>query len=225
MSEEEIRLLRERALSFFGKITASLSHEINNSMAIISQLSGLMEDLLLSAERGQTLDEQKFKDLSQRITNQVKKGQDIIKRLNRFSHSVDDPDTAFDVVEVLERLVSLAQRFAFLKGVSLEHSSEHDSIVLRGNPFGLQQAVFICIQHALNASKKDETVKVTLRADNSAVTISTTCASLPEEIQSNPDLSFLLLLMEELGGKVEVGSNSGEERDVALIFPRASADG
>jgi C4-dicarboxylate-specific signal transduction histidine kinase len=225
MNEDEMRLLREQALSFFGTITASLSHEINNSMAIISELSGLLEDLLVGADRDQPLDNDKLRELSQRISNQVKKGQSIIKRLNRFAHSMDEPDAAFDAVEVLEQLMGLAQRFAFLKGVRLDHTAEQESLALRGNPFSLQQAVFICIQLALDASTKSETVNVTLRGEDSAVRIITTCASLSDEQRLEPDMSFLSLLMEELGGNVEIIRNADDTKSFVLTFPGFAGGG
>ncbi len=39
-------------LRFFGMINASISHEIKNVLAIISESAGLMEDLLLLAQKG-----------------------------------------------------------------------------------------------------------------------------------------------------------------------------
>lgn len=221
MTQEEIRLLRDQALSFFGTITASLSHEINNSVAIIGELSGLLEDLLLVAEEGKSVNEAKLKDLSQRISNQVKKGQKIIKRLNRFAHTTDDPDTTFDLGEVLDQLLELAQRFAFLKGVQLESKSESEPTPIKGNPFTLQQAVFICIRLALEGSKKNETITVSLHREDSAVKVITTCTSLPETEDVSSDLSFLSILIKELGGTVEHPPLENERRSLVLTIPRS----
>jgi C4-dicarboxylate-specific signal transduction histidine kinase len=224
MNQEEIRLLREQALSFFGTITASLSHEINNSVAIIGELSGLLQDLLLGAEEGRAIDNDKIKDISKRITGQAKKCQEIIKRLNRFAHSTDKPQTTFDASEVLDQLVMLAQRFAFLKGVQLENKSEHESITINGSPFSLQQAVFICIRLALTASKKDETVTVAFGTEDSTAEIITTCASLPDTEQLESDLSFLSTLMKELGGTVKTTTDSNDRKSLVLTFPGSSAE-
>ena len=45
---------RQNGFAFFGAITASLSHELNNVLATIKELSGLLEDLVhaVKPERG-----------------------------------------------------------------------------------------------------------------------------------------------------------------------------
>ena len=43
----------EKELEFFGKITAGITHEMKNVLAIIKKSAGLMEDIMsLSAEVG-----------------------------------------------------------------------------------------------------------------------------------------------------------------------------
>jgi len=211
--------LREQALSFFGTITASLSHEINNSVAIITELSGLQEDLLLGAEQGRPIDNSKMLELSQRITNQVKKGREFIKRLNRFAHTVDNAIKDYDLREVLDQLAALAQRFAFLKGVNLEASLEKESVKIRGNPFGLQQAVFICIRLVIDASNKDETISVTFEKEEQEAIILITGRSLNEGEEKKSKLSFLTILMKELCGAIEIISLDNEQQSLALHIP------
>ncbi len=219
MDEKENRLLREQALSFFGAITASLSHEINNSVAIITELSGLQEDLLLGAEQGRPIDNGKMLELSQRITNQVKKGREFIKRLNRFAHTVDNAITDYDLREVLDQLAALAQRFAFLKGVNLEASLEKESVKIRGNPFGLQQAVFICIRLVIDVSNKNETISVTFEKEERGARILITGRSLNGAEEKESKLSFLTILMKELCGAIEIISLDNEQQSLALHIP------
>jgi len=219
MDEKESRLLREQALSFFGAITASLSHEINNSVAIITELSGLQEDLLLGAEQGRPIDNSKMLELSQRITSQVKKGRELIKRLNRFAHTVDNAIKDYDLREVLDQLAALAQRFAFLKGVNLETSLEEESVKIRGNPFGLQQAVFICIRLVIDASNKDETISVTFEKEEQGAKILITGRSLNGAEEKESKLSFLTILMKELCGAIEIISLDNERQSLALHIP------
>ncbi len=219
MGEKENRLLREQALSFFGTITASLSHEINNSVAIITELSGLQEDLLLGAEQGRPIDNGKMLELSQRITNQVKKGREFIKRLNRFAHTVDNAITDYDLKEVLDQLTALAQRFAFLKGINLETSLEKESVKIRGNPFGLQQAVFICIRLLIDASNKNETISVTFEKEEQGARILITGRSLNGAEEKESKLSFLTILMKELCGAIEIISLDNEQQSLALHIP------
>ena len=55
MNENRNEILKEKGLAFFGEITASVSHEINNAISIINEYSGLLEDLTYTAERGENV--------------------------------------------------------------------------------------------------------------------------------------------------------------------------
>lgn len=224
MDEKQNRLLREQALSFFGAITASLSHEINNSVAIITELSGLQEDLLAGAEQGRPIDNNKMLELSQKITSQVKKGRELIKRLNRFAHTVDNAITDYDLKEALEQLTELAQRFAFLKGVHLQIGLENESARIRGNVFGLQQAVFICIRLLIDASGKDETISITFEKEGQEARILTTGRSLNGTEANESKLAFLAVLLNELGGMFEILSPGDGQQSLALRIPLSIAE-
>jgi C4-dicarboxylate-specific signal transduction histidine kinase len=222
MTEKKNRLLLEKGLSFFGIVTASLSHEINNAIAIIGELSGLLDDLLYGAEQGRPLNEEKLKEICGKIAKQVKKGQGIIKRLNRFAHSIDEPVREFDLKELLEQITTIAERFAFLKGVNLEARLKENPVTIRSNPFSLQQAVFTCIEVALIASKKNDVVSIAFNNDSDGAKIVTlTRAPIPNTEEVNAKLSFLSALAAELGGKLEVVALDGDRHSLTLSIPRS----
>ncbi len=50
MTIEKERMLREKGLAFFSTVTASVSHELANTIAIIEQTAGLLQDLTGAAE-------------------------------------------------------------------------------------------------------------------------------------------------------------------------------
>ena len=220
MTEGKNRFLQEKGLSFFGVVTASLSHEINNAIAIIGELSGLLDDLLYAAEQGRPLNVEKFKEISGKIGKQVKKGQGIIKRLNRFAHSVDEPVREFNLVDLLEQIFMIAERFAFLKGVNLQTVFANDSIMIRSNPFTLQQAIFTCIEVALVASEKGATVDVALKSNGGGARIALTSAPIPKTDEIDAKLLFLSTLMGELGGKVEIVAVDDKNYSLTLSVPR-----
>lgn len=221
MSKEQSNLLRKRGLSFFGIITASLSHEINNVVAIIGELSGLQGDLLLGAQRGRPVDEEKLKGLSERITKQAKRGETTIKMLNRFAHSIDDPVKDLDLRKLVEEITALAQRFAFLKGVRLETRLAEETIAITSNPFSLQQAIFACIEIALAVSEKDDVLTLTVNKDGTGAGIAIESVSLAKADKVESELSFLSILMEELGGTIEVASADGDKSLLILTVPQS----
>ena len=49
---------------FFGKISASISHDIKNVLAVLNENAGLLEDLVLMAEKGASFNHERVKSLA-----------------------------------------------------------------------------------------------------------------------------------------------------------------
>jgi len=81
--------LERNGLVFFGTLTASVTHELNNVLSIIDQTRGLLEDLAVGAASGRAIDPARLETIATRIDRQVRKGVEIMSCLNRFAHSLD----------------------------------------------------------------------------------------------------------------------------------------
>jgi C4-dicarboxylate-specific signal transduction histidine kinase len=103
-------LIGRTGLAFFGKMTASISHEIKNVLAIINENAGLLEDITLMAERGIPINLDRLKTQAERIKNQIRRADVIVKNMNRFAHSVDESLMSVDLAELLEFLAALSRR-------------------------------------------------------------------------------------------------------------------
>ena len=89
MHDSDHNHLHEEHLRFFGRMTASLSHDINNVFSTINELAGLIHDLDALARQGDRIAPDKIRSLTERISAQVGRGEILIKQLNRFAHAVD----------------------------------------------------------------------------------------------------------------------------------------
>ncbi len=216
MSEE--KLLREKGLAFFGSITASFSHEINNVMAIISELAGLMEDLLRVADQGHPPQLERFRGIYERIGTQVKRGEEMTKRFNRFAHTMDEPVKTIDMTHLLEDLIALSERPRTRRRARLETRFSDETILLVGNPFLLQQAVFSCMELVLAASHDNQLLRLILEKQEGGARITVTGEN-PTVKTDDASLSFLPILMEELGGKIEVISTDNGGISLVLSLP------
>ncbi len=85
----QTNFLSDGATLFFGKMSASTTHEIKNSLAIINENAGLLSDLAQLTKNGHSLSPEKVDNISEKIQKQVQRTDLILKKLNRFSHSVD----------------------------------------------------------------------------------------------------------------------------------------
>ena len=217
-SENKDQILKKQCLAFFGTITASLSHELNNAMAIINEHNGLLDDMLLGFRQGVPLDDKKLTRISQKITAQVDRGREIIRRLNKFAHSTDSPVTEIEVSELLQAIINLAQRLAGLKGLVIEFKTNAEPLNLSTNPFFLQQAVFIGFELFMANPDANRLIAVSAAASDGeiAIKITGTAVSEGESLKAGTDL--LAILMEQLNGQYEIVTESDGKRTIVLTL-------
>lgn len=142
--------LKRKEVAFFGKITAGITHEMKNVLAVIQESSGLMEDILDITENGTFPHKDKFIKSLDRIRGQIQRGIDITSRLNRFAHSPDHCPASLDLNEITQQMVLLASRFARLKNVVLESSPSDPPLVIKSDPVSLEMALFESIEILLS---------------------------------------------------------------------------
>ncbi len=140
----------EKAAAFVGQITAGVTHEIKNVLAIIKESSGLMQDILSIAGEVPIPHRDKFDHALSTIERQTDRGGDLISQLNKFAHSFDQPVAKIDLYEITKQVVSLSQRFASLKKVRLTICPPEQSLNIETRPVQLQMALFTCIECCLN---------------------------------------------------------------------------
>ena len=165
MSEDSSLKNTYESLLFFGRISASFSHEINNVIAIIGEFSGLVSDLLAATEQGRDVDFSRILDKNQSILNNTKRGEKLIKNFNRFAHSVDDPVKAVDPAEIMEHFAALAQRLVARRNGTLGIDNPGGAeINLETNPFFLMNLVFLIIEDFLNADPDGPEITMSFEA-------------------------------------------------------------
>ena len=151
-------IIGKEGLRFFGKMSASISHEIKNVLAIINENAGLFEDLALMAEKGRMMDMDRFKTIAGKIRNQVVRADDIVKNLNRFAHSVDDFKREVDLNDALKFLIALSRRLFDRQRVSFEQSSVDNPVLITTTPFVLQNLLWLCLSFVLEVTGDEKKV-------------------------------------------------------------------
>jgi len=148
----------EVGLQFFGKMTASISHEIKNALAIINENAGLLEDFALMAGKGKPIKPERLEILAGTVMRQIRRADGIIKNMNTFAHSVDESVKSTDLGETVEMVALLSHRFASMRGVSLQPSPPPRPVMITTNPFFLKTLVWLCLDFAMGAAGDDRTV-------------------------------------------------------------------
>ena len=153
-------IIGEAGLQFFGKMSASVSHEIKNIMAIINESAGLLEDLTVLAEKGMPVDPQRLKTHAGKIVIQIRRADEIVKNMNRFAHSVDEGSKSIDLGETVALVASLSERLATMKGVTLELRRSSKEVNLRTKPFFLVNLIYLCLEFAMDTVDEGKKVGI-----------------------------------------------------------------
>ena len=207
-------------LRFFGAITASVSHEINNVLAMVNELSGLFEDSLMMARKGRPLDPERLSGIAERISGQVERGKEIVTGLNTFAHCVDNPRASLDLSQNLEQITALCQRFARLRRAELTIQPPVAPVRLQGCAFVLQHVLYRCIELCLEISEEDDRISIELEHQADAVLVHFTGSSGAELTEAAARMQTALVEQaRDLGGTVHFRAEPGEPPTMALRLP------
>jgi len=139
---------------FFGKMSASISHEIKNALAIINEKAGLLEDFTMLAGQGRPIDPERLKSLAGDIMKQIQRADGLVKRMNRFAHSSDDPFKTIDLGETLELITSIAQRLASMREARVDLSLPGHPVMVVTHPFLFENLIWSCLEFLLTDNHK-----------------------------------------------------------------------
>jgi C4-dicarboxylate-specific signal transduction histidine kinase len=167
----KLETVAETGLQFFGKMTASISHEIKNVLAIINENAGLLEDLVLMSDRGAAIEPQRLKNMSRTVMKQVSRADAIMKNMNRLAHSVDESIKTIELNDILELLVALSHRFAAMRDVTVDPKLGESPMMVRTSPFLLMNLLWLCLDFSMDAAGEDEIVELVTQKTEAGIQV------------------------------------------------------
>jgi C4-dicarboxylate-specific signal transduction histidine kinase len=203
-------ILCEEGLQFFGKMSASISHEVKNVLAVVNENAGLLQDYISMYERGTSIDPEQLKGVSQMIKKQVQRADAIMKNMNKFAHSIDQMTKMENVNDVLDIVTKLATRLANMREITLEKIPSDEPINIKTNPFLLENLIWLCLNFAMDSVGPRKKVRLlATKIDNSAqVTFSQLDCMPVMPIETFPDKRMKALLS-ALHGDITVDNQGG----------------
>ena len=199
--------MSDKEIKFIGKITAGVTHEVNNVLASIREISGLMTDILSVIDDKSFPRKEKFQTSLQKIQNQIERGVKLTDQLNKFSHLSDNDISEVNLNELINHLIFLTERFARLKNISLQNKSSDQSVTLITNPLHLQMALFYSIFYLLNHLKNGTEISFSYRKDGDEYSVNIAYTgevidknSIFKDSSSSEELLSLQMVMEHLNG-------------------------
>jgi signal transduction histidine kinase len=149
-------------LAFFGKVNASISHELKNILAIISEAAGLLQDLTELATKGEKIELEMLQTCSQDIVEEIQRGFGTIKQMNKFAHSVDDPAKKVNLVDIVGLMIALAKFLSFASKVRFDPLPGAAPTVLTC-PIRLQNLIYRALVFAFESTGPDGQIEVAIQ--------------------------------------------------------------
>jgi len=183
-------------LRFVGRMNAHLSHDIKNVTATVSETAWLLGDLTDMLASGGNVDPARIKTLSTRIAEQMQAGNVLLKLMNAFAHSTDEPTRQVDLRVTARLMADLAACLPFARKVNADLGEEPVEITTR--PYLVEQYLYLIFRACFESMDPQDSLALALRPEGGGCRL--TIGSLPKA----PDAALtgaLAAIAAELGGE------------------------
>ena len=178
-------VLAEGGIRFFGRMSAAATHEIKNTLAIINESAGLLNDLSMVAEKGHPLSLTRINNISYVVTRQVQRADLVLKKLNRFSHSVDLSTEVADLAKTVSFVLDLASGFIEKQGAAIEVTAPATPMMVSTNLFYLENMIWRAIETACCVAKGKKQVMISFGIDLKAPLIWFSMGTIKEDLMDD----------------------------------------
>lgn len=163
---ERLRSVSDESLRFFGSMSASVSHEIRNKLAVINEKAGLVEDIAAAMKIGRVADPDRLETQARKIVEQIREANRVVRALNRLAHSTDEIRTTVDLSELAALIVELYGRKAAMAQAEIEHEGPSTGVSVSTSPFLAANAIGRCLDVALAHPGSEAKLTVTVEASD-----------------------------------------------------------
>ena len=188
-------------LEVFSMISASISHEIKNCLAIINETAGLLEDYghMLGDEGAVPVEQTNPAATS--VMKQVNRANLIMKEFNTFSHNTDEPFKTVDCRELVDLLICLSKREAAGKKLTVQHIKKDHPVSLRVDITAIESLIYLCLLQIYRLAKNSATISLDISMENNSVTFTIKADSFTTDREETD--SRCVTLADHLDGSCE----------------------
>ncbi len=205
---------------FMGLITASITHEMQNVMAIIRESGALVGDVMRLNGPPRLKHGDKLQSSLGNIEEQVQRGRELMLMLNGFAHAAEDFPASCDAVRFTAQIAPALQRLARLRECGFIFEKGAAPLFVKGNAMLLMQGIYLAALAVLDVCAPGDTLELATEPGQTPTVILRTRPdrAVPEPSQDFHDVCTGL----PADGRTEPGAcligltpaRAGEEREL-----------
>jgi two-component system NtrC family sensor kinase len=227
-------------MATIGRLAAGVAHELNNPLAIISEKSGLMQDIVEHDEA--FIHRDKFLGIAESITKSVGRCSRVTHRLLGFAKRMDVKKEKIDLRELLREVVGFQQSEAAHRNLRVNYDFAENVALIENDRGQLQQVFLNIINNAFAAVKDGGRIDISvdqLNPNEVAVAIRDNGSGIPQDdlkhifepffstkgrFGTGLGLSITHDIVERLGGLIDVESEVGSGTKFMINLPVVKVD-
>jgi two-component system, NtrC family, sensor kinase len=238
----DAQLVHSARLVSLGRMAAGVAHEINNPLAAIGEMAGLMDDLMDDEFVQGTPRGGKFKENVAKIQHHVDRARTVTHRLLGFARRMEPHLDAVDVGDVVKETCSFMDKEAVFRNVELTTEMEPNLPRIRTDRAQLQQVFLNLLNNAIDAVGEGGHIKFGCQVvgDHVVVSVADDGPGIPKDVAerifdpffttkapgqgTGLGLSISHSIMQKLGGDLTFESQTGHGATFFVHIPKVLAE-
>jgi two-component system NtrC family sensor kinase len=220
-----------------GKMAASVAHEVNNPLAVISEKTGWALDLLEEEEFQQSKNLAELRRSLHKIDEHVERARKVVHSMLGFARRMEPHTEDVDINQVIDQTVSLLENYARTSNIDIQTDLAANIPIIASDQAQLQQVFLNLVSNAIDAIGNGGTIEVRTRKldSNIHVHVKDNGPGMTPETQrkifepfyttksdgrgTGLGLSVSLGIIEKMGGTITVESKVGEGSTFTVKLP------
>lgn len=156
-------------MALIGRLAASVAHEINNPLQIITNQAGWVGELLDDEDGSRVKNLEEYRDSISKIRANVKRAGDITHRLLGFSRSNTAERKETDINRLIEDTAALLAHEARTHHISLKYEFDTELSGVVTDTSQLQQVFLNILNNAIDAIGQDGEITISTRIQDGQI--------------------------------------------------------
>jgi len=163
------QVIQIEKLASLGKLSATVAHELNNPLEGILTYSKLISRKLASQSNKE--ENKKLIEYLDLIAGESSRCGKIVKDLLIFSHESKNEFVDAELIEIVDRCITLIGHHLEMNGIELEKIYSNESFIVKGSAEKIQEALIALLINAIEAMPNGGKIKIEILLESGSVVL------------------------------------------------------